>query len=135
MRGEGRGKRAGCGVCSRLVRGESEHDQVGVESVDHMLRVGLRARGSPHCAGVYLARQRGRGSHIVAFTRTLQPNMLHDLVLPLAGDRRVGENHLELPPARSALNSHLDEIAKPHCQPCHEASAGSDHIFREEGRG
>lgn len=61
----------------RLVRGECQHDQIRIQSVQHVMCV-----------------------RIVAGLVTLMSNVVHNLVLTLAGYIGIAQNHRNLLPAR-----------------------------------
>ena len=84
----------------RLVRREAEHDEVRVKAVKAVGGVGVKSR-----------------------LRALLSHELHDLVLALPRDARVGQDHLKVPPTRIAglpLDHMIREMAR---EPVHELSA------------
>ena len=111
------GERAGAGALPRradvlaedrevrLVRRQRQHDEVGVEAVEAVARVRL-----------------------VAGLQPLQPDELHDLVLALAGDRAVGEDHLDPLPARVRRDLLVRERAEEDGEAVHERRARRDHV-------
>lgn len=91
-----------------LVGGDAQHDQVGIEPVQHVLRVGVPPREAP-----------------------LKPNILDDFVLPLAGDIGVGQDHLHAVPPRVFVETLVDVPLQRHGEPEHEGRPGRDGVAVE----
>mmetsp|Transcript_1584 Transcript_1584/g.3779 ORF Transcript_1584/g.3779 Transcript_1584/m.3779 type:complete len:244 (-) Transcript_1584:563-1294(-) len=88
-----------------LVRGESEHDQIGVQAMKDVDDVGIVVR-----------------------LRSLQTDVGHNLMLPLTGDRGVAENNPNAPPGLVGRYTLPD--VKPNIlgQVEHESGPGSNNI-------
>ena len=92
----------------RLVRGEPQHDEVGVQAVEDVAGVGVVPR-----------------------LRALRPHELHDLVLSLAGDGGVAEDHLEPAPARVQREALVHVVPQPVRQTGHEGGSRRDDVVVE----
>ena len=65
---------------------------------------------------------------MLAALTALLTNVLHDLVLTLAWDRRVREDDPETLPPRGRVQPCLHIVAEPLCQLCHELGARCDDV-------
>mmetsp|Transcript_6747 Transcript_6747/g.16597 ORF Transcript_6747/g.16597 Transcript_6747/m.16597 type:complete len:270 (+) Transcript_6747:3036-3845(+) len=98
----------------RLVRGEREHDKIGIQSVQDVDQIG-----------------------IVPLLGALGAHVRHDLVLPLSGHGGVAEYHLEIPPRRIRGEALADVKSDVFGEVDHEFRTGGDdvRIPRHVGRG
>ena len=83
-----------------LVRKQAQHDEVGIQTVDAVPRVGIKA---------------GLG--------LLGADEIHDLVLTLSWDLMPGENHLHIPPLLILCHLLIDEILDVGGKPRHKVSS------------
>jgi hypothetical protein len=88
-----------------LVSGECEHDQVRVESVQHMACVG-----------------------VVTGLMALSTYELHDFVFSFAGHTGVAEDHCKPTPSRITGQTALNVTAQSLGHMVHERSAGRDYV-------
>ena len=91
-----------------LVSGQAEHDEVGVGAAQHVARVGVVVR-----------------------LGALAPDVVHDLVLALAGHVGVRQDHRQVAPARIVAQTVVDVVVQAGRQPVHERRARRDAVTVE----
>mmetsp|Transcript_30763 Transcript_30763/g.99524 ORF Transcript_30763/g.99524 Transcript_30763/m.99524 type:complete len:314 (-) Transcript_30763:118-1059(-) len=95
-------------VEAELVRGQPQHHQVGIEPVHAVARV-----------------------RVVAWLQPALPYEVHDLVLALAGDRRVGEDDAQALPRGAGPGPCRAVVAQAGAELGHEGAAGGDGVVVE----
>ena len=87
------------------MRGQTQHDQIGIGSAQHMLRIGVMVRLS-----------------------ALATNVIHDFVFSLARHIGIRENHLDVFPAGVIVQTIVNVVLETLGEAIHKWGSGSDAV-------